>query len=281
MIKKIILISLGIIVLIVCGFAVYVSNMDWNGHKSKIETEISNLIGEKVELGGDLQVSLFPHPNIKATDINIINQNNLEKLAFIKTMQTEVSLRSLLHKTPDIESLALNGVEIWYKADENGVSNWHQDKMPAFITADIDSRLQSFSLQNSIIHIDNEKYAFKADLSNFNVDIHAASLSGPYRLDGNFIKDDNHFGIALSIGSLMQPEDIGLTFAITHPDSNSYLRYDGIYNADEDYFKGSVSGSSDKSADFVKVLFEKDVLESQYNIPFIFSVEVEATHFTA
>ena len=73
MIKKIILISLGVLILIGGGLTAYVATLDWNSHKDKIATEISNMIGEKVEFSGNLDVSLLPHPHMYATDITIIN----------------------------------------------------------------------------------------------------------------------------------------------------------------------------------------------------------------
>ncbi len=277
MIKKIILISLGVLILLGGGLTAYVATMDWNAHKDKIATEISNMIGEKVEFTGNLDVSLLPHPHMYATDINIINPSTSEKLAVIKKMETIVSLRSILRKTPDIQSLAMSDVELWIKIDDKGKTNWHQEGEPQLVNADIDSRLQSFSLQNSTIHITDEKYDINSNLVNFNADIQAASLAGPYRLDGNFKKDDDNFGIAINVSSFSQLEDMTLNFAIMHPRSKSHLRYDGKYNLQSDHFEGDFSGSSDHAADFVNILFNKHVLEDTYNKPLLFSVAAKST----
>ena len=277
MIKKIILISFGILILLGGGLTAYVATMDWNAHKDKIANEISNMIGEKVEFTGNLDVSLLPHPHMYATDINIINPITSEKLAVVKKMETVVSLRSILRKTPDIQSLALSDVEFWIKIDDNGKTNWHQESESQLVNADLDSRLQSFSLQKSTLHLIYDKYDINADLTDFNADIQAISLAGPYRLDGNFKKNDDNFGLALSISSFSLKEDIDLNFVIMHPRSKSYLRYDGKYNLQTDYYEGDFSGNSEHTADFVNILLNKNALDEKYNKSLLFSVAAKSS----
>jgi len=273
--KKLIMTLFVLIVLAVGGLATYISFMDWNNHKEQLASELSGILGVRIIVEGNLNGALFPQPHIEANQITIINNSNFEKLASIERMEMAVSLPSLLRGKPDIQSLALEGVEIWVNVDEKGLTNWHQNEKPKFLTSSFETRLQSFSLLNSVLHYSNYKYDSSIDLTNLNADIQAGSLSGPYRLDGNFVKDDDHFGMAFSIGSITQMDDIGLTFAITHPNSNSYLRYDGNYDLQNDTFKGDFSGSSEKTADFAKILLNKDVLPEEFNKPLMFSVNAD------
>lgn len=273
--KKLIITLFVLIVLSVGGLATYISFMDWNNHKEQIAQELSSVLGVRIDVEGNLNGVLFPKPHIEASQITIINNSNSEKLATIERLETAVSLPSLLKGKPDIESLALEGVEIWINVDENGITNWHQNEKPKFLTSSIETRLQSFNLVNSVLHYSNYKYDSAIELTNLNADIQAGSLSGPYRLDGNFVKDEDHFGMAFSIGSITQMDDVGLTFAITHPNSDSYLRYDGNYDLQNDTFKGDFSGSSEKTADFAKILLNKDVLPEEFNKPLMFSVNAD------
>lgn len=272
MIKKIILISLGVIVLAIGGLAIYVSNMDWNAHKESIAAEISNMIGEKVEFSGDLDVSLLPHPRMLAKDITIINPATSQKLATIKEMETEVSLRSVLKKSPDVKSLTLNDVEIWISADKDGKTNWHQEGEPRFMDDAYQSQLQNFILKNSIIHVINPKYDINADLTSPSMDIKTESLAGPYTINGSFTKDNELFGISLSISSLSQLDDISLNFIIMHQRTRSFLRYDGSYNLQSDHFTGDFSGNSENPATFANILLNKEIFDDKYNKPLLFSV---------
>lgn len=272
MIKKIILISLGIIVLAVGGLAIYVSNMDWNAHKESIAAEISNMIGEKVEFSGDLDVSLLPHPRMLAKDITIVNPATSQKLATIKEMETEVSLRSILKKSPDVKSLTLNDVEIWINADKDGKTNWHQEGEPQFINDAYQSQLQNFILKNSVIHIINPKYDINADFTSPSMDIKTESLAGPYTINGSFTKDNELFGISLSISSLSQLDDVSLNFIIMHQRTRSFLRYDGSYNFKSDNFSGDFSGNSENPASFANILLNEEIFDDKYNKPLLFSV---------
>ncbi|MCQ2734518.1 MAG: AsmA family protein [Alphaproteobacteria bacterium] len=266
MIKKIILISLGVIVLIIGGLAVYVSNMDWNAHKESIAAEISSMIGEKVEFSGDLNVSLLPHPRMLAKEITIINPTTSQKL------ETEVSLRSVLKKTPDIKSLTLNNVEVWISADKDGKTNWHQEGEPQFINDAYQSQLQNFILKNSIIHIINPKYNINADFASPSMDIKTESLAGPYTINGSFTKDNELFGISLSVSSLSQLDDVSLNFIIMHQRTSSFLRYDGSYNFKSDNFSGDFSGNSENPATFANILLNQEIFTDKYNKPLLFSV---------
>ena len=276
--KKIILIFLLIVILALGGAAWYVScKMDWNQHKGKLADELSSIIGRKIVFSGDLDVSLFPIPRLSAKDIEIINQQTSEKLAVIEQLETSVSLKSILKGTPDISSLSLSGVEVWFNYDKNNESNWQlkSDKKEAS-KAIKDVSFQSFNLKNSLVHINIEKYDVSLDLTNVNTDVQAASLSGPYRLDGNFMIDDDRYGLAFSIDSISQLEDTEVKFAITHPNSDSYVRYDGIFNIGSETFKGDFSGTSNNAADFINIVMNKEVLDKDFNVPLMFSSTVNS-----
>lgn len=274
--KKIILISLGVVVLLIAGALLYISVIDWNQHKERISSQLSASLGEKIEISGNLKVSLFPHPIMSAKSVNMINPQNNEKLATINQLDTAITLSSFLRGAPEIKSLSLVGVEMWIKFNNEGQSNWHQDVKSDSFGNSNEMRLQSFNMQNSIVHFDNKKYDIHFDLTNLNAEVQATTIYGPYRLDGNFMKNSDRYGMAFSIDSLSQTEDVNLTFAIVHPGSDSYLRYDGSYNLATDAFKGVFSGNSQHSADFLNALMSKLVLNDDFNTPLLFSVEVDA-----
>ena len=276
LVKKIILISLGVCVLIIGGLTAYISVMDWNSYKEELAGKFSEIIGKKIEFSGDIEVSLFPHTQMSAKNITVLNPNNSQKLAAIEKMDMAVSLSSLLDGKPDVQSLALVGAEIWLEFDENGVYNWKSTNNNTFSDTDMTTRLQSLSLQGALVHYENKKQKISFDLTQFNADIQAETLSGPFRLDGNFIKDNDHFGTAISIGDISQLDEVSTNFAITHPKSESFLRFDGAYKKSNGGFRGDFSGEAKKTASFVNILSGKEVLASEYDVPLMFSVNVES-----
>ncbi|MBQ9034734.1 MAG: AsmA family protein [Alphaproteobacteria bacterium] len=276
MFKKVLLISLAVIVLIAACLTVYVSNMDWNTYKNDIAARFSNTLGKKIEFSGNLNVSLWPKPHLSVKNVNILNTATSEKIASVKNLEAQLSLRALLEGTPEIESLSLNGTEIWYVVDENGVSNWRQQQKGMFLDSNIEFNRQTISIQNSWVHYQNRKYELNIDFSQVNADIVAESLVGPYRIDGNFMYAEDNFGFAVGMGDISQTDDIFLNFAVTHPSSNSYILYDGSYNMTSGAFKGNFSGEFQLLATLVNSLSQKETLAEMFNVPFVFSVVLDA-----
>ncbi len=276
MIKKIILIFLGIVIAAVGGLFAYISMMDWNTHRQDIADKFSEITGKKIEFSGSISVKLFPQPTLNAKNVKIINPNrSSEVLATIDNLNTEVSLRSLLKGTPDIRTLSLVGAEVWVNINETGELNWRNYSKSSFSDSDRNTRLQSLNIQNALVHFDNAVEKIQFDLSQFNADIQADTLAGPYRLDGNFMKNQDHFGVALSLGTFSGLNDVPVNFAITHPKSESFLRFDGTYMPNEQAYKGDFSGGSKKTADFANVLSGIKILDEIYNVPLQFSVGIE------
>lgn len=275
MAKKIILIFLGIIILAVAGIAGYIMMVDWNTHRQEIADKFSEITGKKIEFSGPISVELLPQPTLNAKNVKVVNPNNTtEVLATIDNMNTIVSLQSLLKGTPDIQSMSLVGAEIWVNINEEGVLNWQSYKKSAeFNETDANNtRLQSLNIQNALLHFNNEAANLKFDLSQFNADIQADSLMGPYRLDGNFVKEQDHFGVAVSLGNFSGLSDVTVNFAITHPKSESFLRFDGTYMPNERTYKGDFSGGSKHTADFANILSGMKILDESYNRPLQFSM---------
>ncbi len=280
MVKKIIFISVVAVLLVFGGLTIYVANMDWNAHKHEIAARFSSTFGKKIDFGGNISVSLWPKPHLSAKNVSILNPDTSEKLALVPTMEASLSLRALLQGTPDIESLSLKNAEFWYVVDESGISNWHQDNSINYLDAGIEYKRQTVNLQNGLLHYQNKKYEIEGDIEQFNADIIAESLTGPYRVDGNFVNRGDHYGFAVSAGDVSQSDNIVLNFAVTHPRSNSYILYDGKYNLASGAFSGNFSGEFQKFAELVNSLSKQEILPDIFNLPLVFSVALEADKST-
>lgn len=276
MFKKVLLISVIVILLIAGGLTAYVANMDWNSYRTDIADRFSKTMGKKIEFSGNISVSLWPKPHLSAKNVNILNPSTSEKIATVKNIEASLSLRALLEGTPEIENLSLNGTEIWYIIDENGTSNWRQQKKGMFLDTNIEFNRQVISIQNSWVHYQNRQYEIGAELSQVNADIVAESLVGPYRIDGNFVYNNDNYGFAVGLGDISQTDDIFLNFAVTNPHSNSYILYDGNYNMATGAFKGNFSGEFQLLATLVNSVSAQEILPDMFNVPFVFSVVLDA-----
>lgn len=271
--KKIILILLGVIVLAVGGLSIYISLLDWNAHKGRIAMQFSSVVGENIEFGGDLKVSLFPHPKMSAKSVSVVNPQTGETLATIGQLDMAVTLSSVLHGTPDIQSLTVDNVELWLKYDENGKSNWERQIAPQQSALN-DVRVRIVYLRDSIVHIQNKTYGVEIDLTDVAAEIQAEYLdSGPYQIAGNFIYENERYGLALSIDSMRQLDDIGFHLGLRHPSTEGKFVYDGVFSKQTGLIKGSFSGEFTQTAEIVNKLTQREVLSSKYNVPMQFSAK--------
>ena len=271
--KKIILILLGLIVLAVAGLSIYISLLDWNAHKGRIAMQFSSVVGENIVFGGDLKVSLLPHPKMSAKSVSVVNPQTGETLATIGQLNMAVTLSSVLHGTPDIQSLSVDNVELWLKFDENGKSNWTRQVAPQQSALN-DVRVQIVYVRDSVVHIQNKTYGLAVDLTDFAAEIQAEFLdSGPYQIAGNFIYENERYGLALGIDSMRQLDDVGFHLGLRHPSTEGKFVYDGVFNKQTGMIKGSFSGEFTQTAEIINKLTQTEILGDKYNIPMQFSAK--------
>lgn len=270
--KKIILISLGVVVLLVAGLSTYISLIDWNAHKEQLASQFSSVVGENIEFGGDLKVSLFPHPKMSAKSVSVLSKQSGKVLAKLSKMDMAVTLSSLLHGAPDIQSLSADGAEIWIIFDQEGKSNWNQTEAHDYYDNEV--RIQILNLQHSQVHLDHQKYGVSMDLNDFSAEIQAETLqSGPYQIQGNFVYKNERYGLGLSIDSLAQFDDVGFQVRLIHPATDASFFYNGSYNKQTTAMKGKFSGEFLHTADTINMLAGKKIWAEQYNQPMQFSAE--------
>lgn len=284
--KKIILISLGVVILVFGGLAAYVSMIDWNKHKDRMSRQVSEVIGKKVEFAGNLEVSYFP-PVISAQSVKVINPQTNDTIAQIPQLKTDVSLLSLIKGAPDIQTLHLVDADLWVTFDEEGRNNWVQQTASPDFVENNGFLMKTINLSNAKLHFNDKSHNIQFDLTDFTAEITASSVTGPYRLDGNFMKGNERYGTAFQIDAISQFNDTNLMFVVLHQGSESYVRYDGPYNMGTNTFKGFAKGDFKRTSDFINAVAGEKVLPDVYNVPLQFSTDVsidgkniELAHFS-
>ena len=250
MVKKIFAVILLLVIVALAGITYYVSSMDWNVYKQDIAYKFSEATGKKIEFNGPISVSLLPQPKMSANDI-VISNNEDNKLAKIQTMNTSVDLLSILQGKPTIKSMTFEKAEIWIEQNKDGSFNWQNNSNKHLSDTMNNANLQNLTLHDTTIYYQNKAVDVKFQLNNVTADVQASSITGPYKVYGTFTKENEHFGISMSLGSISSLDDIDVTFGVTHPSTNSSFKFDGSFNPDSHNLQGILSGESEKTADFV------------------------------
>ena len=278
MFKKIFITLFLLIVLALGGLSYYISTIDWNNYKSKITDQIEQVTGKKVLIGGKIDLKFWPTPHLSATNIKIYNSSSgsTETLAEVQEMVTDLSLMPLLHKRFEINNMNLVNAKVSVEFLTNGKTNWHSETTgeQSFNLSSVDIAFNSITLQNSVVHILNPTLNLDLTLNKLNADISAQSLSGPFRIDGNFIKDGTPAVFALYVGTLSESFATSMNLVLTHPSSDSQATFDGSILSNNSEIQGNFTIESKKPSTFLNLIAGQTLLPEKYNYPLDASVEL-------
>jgi hypothetical protein len=159
-----------------------------------------------------------------------------------------------------------NGKLNWYSA----VSEFQRDTLGR-----VEIALNSVMLKNATVRIVNQGLQTDMTLQNLNAEITAQSLYGPYRIDGNFIKDKKPAGFALNLGTLSESFGTSLNLVLTHPATHSYARFDGQMMAHYDELEGNFSVESKNPAKFANEFGNQVILPLEFDYPLSGSAQIK------
>ena len=279
MFKKIFFGLLLLIIIAFGGLSYYVSTINWNRYKTKITNQIEDVTGKKVVINGQISLKFLPKPHLRANDIKIYNSEDRklsEPIAEVKEMVTDLSLMPLIHKRFVIDKMNLVDAKVLIEFLDNGKTNWYSDinQNQNFNLAGVDIAFNSVMLQNSTVRIIDKALKLDVLLNKLNADISAQSLIGPFRIDGNFIKDNTPAGFALNVGTLTESFATSLNLVLTHPSSDSYARFDGSVQSNNSEIQGNFTIESQKPSTFLNTISSQTLLPEEYNYPLAASIEL-------
>lgn len=279
MFKKIFITLVVLAVLVFGGLSVYVSTIDWNLHKNKIAKQFEEISGKKIVFEGPVSLSFFPSPYLSAKNIKIFNQtgeNTAQPLAVIQEMVTDIGLVPLLKGNFVIDNMTLLNANILIEFLPNGKLNWYSEITDSQRNKidNVEVALNSVLLKDATAQIINEGLGINTELTNLNAEVMAESLVGPYRIDGNFVKDNNPAGFALNLGTLNENFATSVNLVLTHPNSDSYARFDGSMLSSNKEFKGNLVIDSKKPSNFINDLTNQVIVPAEYNYPLACTIEL-------
>lgn len=115
------IILLGLVSLI--GLVVFVNPNDL---KPQISQAVTKFTGRQLQLGGDIQWSIFPWLGLQLNDVKLTNNPGFGDSPFaqIKKLDIQVRLLPLLHKQLEIGRLQVSGLTLYLFKNTKGQANW-------------------------------------------------------------------------------------------------------------------------------------------------------------
>ena len=281
MFKKVFLSLLLVVILAVAGVTVYLNMMDWNEHKAVIAKQFSETTGKKVDFNGAVSFKLLPSPSLEASNVNIYDtdeQNNRVELAKIKKLVASLSFKSLLQRRFNIEHMSMVEPEIFVEIFDNGKINWQVAEnvnQQDFVVKNVDVSFGSVLIDKAKVSFVDKKHGIKLLFEDVNAEVAAGGFSGPYRIEGSYIKNGDTRGFAFDLGKFSDSFATSVNAVLTHPQSESYVRFDGTVMAKNEAVNGNLVLESKNPINFVSSMFSKIDISDVYENPLAMSLAVK------
>jgi len=120
---KILLVTVVVIIAIAVAIPFF---LEPNDFKKEISSAVEDATGRKLEIVGDLDISIFPWLGLKTGKLSLGNRQGFEgdSFATIESAQIRVKLIPLLSSKVEMDSLQLNGLDLNLQQLKNGKNNW-------------------------------------------------------------------------------------------------------------------------------------------------------------
>ena len=270
---------IGLTVLSAIAVVGYVASIDWNQHKDKIAEKFFEVTGKKIVFDGPISMSLLPSPYLNASNVKIYNEGESsdKPLMQINDLVANLALMPLLKGNVDVQRMVLEKPQIYFEMMDDDTLNWQQplseEQRQKLESTEI--ALNSVSLENASLNFVDEAKDINLKLDNLNAEVVAESILGPYRIEGNYVKDNNPEGFAISVGHLSDSFATTLNLVISHPVSKSYLRFDGNFLLNNHAVNGNVIFESEKLMAFAQSNWKDLNFDQNYDYPLALSLDLK------
>nr|MBA3494539.1 AsmA family protein [Gammaproteobacteria bacterium] len=124
---KIIAAVFGFVVILMVAAAIMIPMfVNPNDFKGEIIGQVEKTTGRKLELAGDIGLTVFPWLGLDLGAITLGNAPGFGEQPFLRSerVQVRVKLLPLLRKQVEIDTVAIEGLELNLARDKSGKSNW-------------------------------------------------------------------------------------------------------------------------------------------------------------
>ncbi|MBE6452680.1 MAG: AsmA family protein [Alphaproteobacteria bacterium] len=275
--KKLFLIVLILLGLAIAGMTYYIATIDWNKHKNVISQQFFELTGKQIVFSGPISFKIIPAPYLQASKVKILSGVADDKpLVEADNLVAKLSLLSLLHGRFDVQKMELTKPQINFEIHPDGRLNW-QSMLTIEQRRKIESSeisLNSVSINNATVNFDILSHNKTFKIENINGEVIAQSAMGPFRIEGNYIKNNSPEGFAISIGQLSDSFATNLNLVLTHPESDSYIRFDGSFMLTNKVLNGNVIIEAKKLQRFIENNLPEFQISKEYDYPTAVSSDI-------
>lgn len=171
------------LLVLIAAAVVLVLTIDVNRFKPQIVAAVENATGRKLEIVGNLGLSVFPSPALTVKEVTFANApwGSRPAMATIGEFDVEVDLLPLLRQQIKIDRLVLANVDLLLEKNAQGQANW-EFSSPASQPASREAKPAAASQPNDLpvvsdLLLKNVKVAFRDAQSGATADVNLKELA--------------------------------------------------------------------------------------------------------
>nr|WP_211105210.1 AsmA family protein [Azospirillum brasilense] len=227
--------------LLVAAVLIVPSVIDWNAYKAQIADKVSAATGRKVELRGDIGLSLLPAPALTVRDARLANApgGSEEDMARLKELDVRVALGPLLGGHIQVQSIRLIDPTFLFETLPDGRFNWDLSGAGTGRTAgagpggsgDGLASAVSFdqvTVQNGTIHYRDARTGQSEVIDQIDARIVAGSFTGPFQGQGGFRARGVPLRGEMFVSRLIDGAAVQVRATLSMADTDATLRFAGI-----------------------------------------------------
>ena len=186
-------ISIAIILALVAALAGPIF-VDWSQYRAEIEAEASQMAGVPVRVGGAIDVRLLPTPSLKLNDVQIGPATSAQKVS-ARGVAMEFGLGTLMRGEFHANQIALERPEVRMGLDRSGVV-----QMPGLNFGFDPDRLaiERLTVRDGRLILTDAASGAQLAIDGLNLSGEVGSLIGPFKVEGSFTADSEHYAYRLS-----------------------------------------------------------------------------------
>lgn len=256
MAKKL-LIGLGALLLVaVAAVLVAPSFIDWGQYRGRIAEAAEDALGRRLDIGGDLSLSLLPLPTLVAEDVRLANlaEGSVPDMARVAEVRVRVSLPDLLGGNIRVESIRLVEPVVVLERLPSGRANWTFEppppppgpeaspargpaggpvaQPPGAAGGDdappLDLRLDHVEIVDGRVLYRDPGAGVEEAISDIDVQLSAQSLTGPFKGQGSLVARDLPVRLEAAVGALDSDRAAPLRVDATALEGAASLRFSGL-----------------------------------------------------
>lgn len=295
----------GLLVAVVVFVLVAPNFVDWNGYKGTITDRAMSATGRNLEILGDIKISVFPAPMVRAENVRIANVEGAatSDMMTLRSLEVRVALLPLLSGTVQVNSIRLVDPVINIEKMEGGKTNLvftpqgqgpaagssPEANVPSAAAGSENSngagaiRIDDLVIENGTLVYRDGPAGTVERVEKLNSRFAAASLNGPMETDGTAVVRGFPISFDVSMGNIVHGRTVPVSVEVGVAPGDVTARLSGSVASltDAPRFKGKLTVKGTDLGSFVEGMSSGASLPPMLKRPFGLSADIQANQNSA